>query len=106
MRIDKQTITYWSLNEKEHALVIDVLQTISRASVDQLEGLLGENRRTASKYRRDVAALLRESGEDAPDDRDLVKDESEVGELSQEEIDEINAKANSQDYGPFVKVQK
>lgn len=106
MRIDRQTISYWSMNEKESALVIDVLQQIGNASVDKVELLIGENRRTANKYRQEVRDFLQQIGEPA-----TIKDEDEiVTPLTEEEVAEINSstgrapsKVKAQDYGPFIK---
>lgn len=100
MRVDKQTISYWSMNEKEHALVIDALQHIGVASVDKLQQLIGENRRTAVKYRQEVRDLLAQVGE--PVTEEILPEEDEiVTPLSEEEVAEINAQAA--DYGPFKK---
>lgn len=107
MRVDKQVISYWSMNEKEHALVIDTLQHIGRASAEQVAGLIGENMRTARRYQKDVKDLLVQIGEPVETNHvELPDDGGEQQATPEQLLAELEGDKPGEVYGPFRKSSK
>lgn len=95
MRVDKQTVTYLSLDEREYALLIDIVEHLANVDADVLADVIGEDRRTTHKYQLEVRELCNELGGDV-----------QPLNLTTEEVNQLNEEARKsppKDYGPFVK---